>query len=290
MADRPSDYSGVMDLEVAADPVVESDLVTAHTYDGWLRGFALRTPRFPKLSADPKQFEILQKVADSLPLIERVVRFGEHGASFGALLAHSEADHEITCRKVEVAFAHEVSEDGSPWYKTLRGDLVRRIQWVPLPVPARLSTPPDFKRTNYPTYGRLIDVVEGELLKEYRELTPPPKTLRVSDYAEWVRAALQSVDEGDPVGLLTLVPDEVDDAAAEQGGRHMLVAQISVTALEIERRREELDELVALARASNIGWKAIGSAVGISMQSAHRRWSPDAKAKHAERERQRRNG
>jgi hypothetical protein len=60
-----------------------------------------------------------------------------------------------------------------------------------------------------------------------------------------------------------------------------ILGEIALNVADIKSLNEKLDENVLLARELGIPWTAIGDAVGLTFSAAHRRWDPNARAKHA---------
>lgn len=79
---------------------------------------------------------------------------------------------------------------------------------------------------------------------------------------------------------------QVRDAYREQLAA--VLGAITTIQANIELANAQLDETVHLAREMGASWQAIGESAGVTHQSAHRRWSPGAKEKHAEDVRKRR--
>jgi hypothetical protein len=73
--------------------------------------------------------------------------------------------------------------------------------------------------------------------------------------------------------------DALDQVENHEAAADQVLSQISETAEQIEALRGSLDHLVALARERGASWNKIAKAVGISPQSAHKRWDPEARAK-----------
>jgi len=72
----------------------------------------------------------------------------------------------------------------------------------------------------------------------------------------------------------TLDEIENQDTAAEE-----VLARIAEANEQIEAHRANLDRLVGVAREAGVSWNKIAKAVGVSAQSAHKRWDPEARAK-----------
>lgn len=98
----------------------------------------------------------------------------------------------------------------------------------------------------------------------------------------WTRAA--APDQDDRTERIVYLPDgdpgEVLEAALHDEWRdHVasfdadpVVADITAAAREVEAARRRLDTAVAAARTAGASWEAIGTAAGITRQSAHERW------------------
>jgi transposase-like protein len=98
-----------------------------------------------------------------------------------------------------------------------------------------------------------------------------------------VRQELENVaadGTGTDVALLRKRLNEaLDEADSEDSALEEILTRVTETSEQIEVERSNLDHLVAMARERGASWNKIARAVGISAQSAHKRWDPEARAK-----------
>jgi hypothetical protein len=90
--------------------------------------------------------------------------------------------------------------------------------------------------------------------------------------------------------LLPSIPDEltrsvIDHQTGVRRERLVVLNQILLRMAQAEAIHEDLQALANEARELDTSWSEIGRAAGVTPQSAHRRWDPDARRKHAEYQR-----
>lgn len=74
---------------------------------------------------------------------------------------------------------------------------------------------------------------------------------------------------------------DVDDALRQEWKAHAgpasALSELEAAARAVERAQERLDRGVRAARKAGVSWAGVGSAVGVTRQSAHTRWSGSEK-------------
>ena len=76
-----------------------------------------------------------------------------------------------------------------------------------------------------------------------------------------------------------------DELLREQRDRLRAISEVALRAAALENARSSLDEAVSEARHSGGTWAEIGGAVGITPQSAMRRWDERARQKQTDYQR-----
>jgi methyl-accepting chemotaxis protein len=100
---------------------------------------------------------------------------------------------------------------------------------------------------------------------------------------EQLRVELETIASAETPSDVAQIRKRLNDALDAIDGKGTAVdevlARISKTTELIEVQRTNLDHLVAVAREQGASWNKIARAVGVSAQSAHKRWDPEAKEK-----------
>lgn len=66
--------------------------------------------------------------------------------------------------------------------------------------------------------------------------------------------------------------------------RQTIISELEQSADHLKAAEARLDELVIEARDAGATWEEIGRALGVTTQTAHRRYSPDALQKELDRQ------
>lgn len=88
---------------------------------------------------------------------------------------------------------------------------------------------------------------------------------------------------GDPRRRAKRDPDTVDR-------KYAVLRRLGQLNARAEAINHDLNDAALAARGEGASWAEIGSALGVSPQAAYQRWSDSGRAKHAERQRNRKSG
>lgn len=105
---------------------------------------------------------------------------------------------------------------------------------------------------------------------------------RIAEQADSFTKSLASVcDEVDEWIGLTETAEQTPTAADGDTGTEALDG-VAAAQAELDRASAQLHEAVELARVDGDSWRTIGAALGITGQTAHKRFDPKARQRHAD--------